>query len=300
MKGRTVMLHQASFARKAFVVGNYFFLISLSLLCLLPLVQVLSISFSSSSAASAGLVQLLPVDFTFSSYAYIMQKKEFIASFLVTLQRFGLGFLISMSLAVLSAYPLSKEQKDLKGRSVYAWFFVFTILFSGGLIPTYMVVSQTGLVDTIWALVIPGAVSVFNVILLLNFFRGLPKEVEESAFMDGAGHWTVLCRMILPMSLPVLATVALFTMVFHWNSWFDGLIYMNFPQNYPLSTYLQLMVINSNPMKTDPNHLSGILEISERTTRSAQIFLGALPILIVYPFLQRFFVKGIVLGSVKG
>lgn len=294
------MLHQASFGRKVFVVGNYLFLISLSLLCLLPLMQVLAISFSSSSAASAGLVNLLPVDFTLSSYSYIMQKKEFIASFLVTLQRFGLGFLISMGLAVLSAYPLSKEQADLKGRSFYAWFFVFTILFSGGLIPTYMVVSQTGLIDTIWALVIPSGVAVFNVILLLNFFRGLPKEVEESAFMDGAGHWTVLCRMILPMSMPVLATVALFTMVYHWNSWFDGLIYMNFPANYPLSTYLQLMVINSNPMKMDPNNLSGILEISERTTRSAQIFLGALPILIVYPFLQRFFVKGIVLGSVKG
>jgi len=197
-----------------------------------------------------------------------------------------------MGLSILSAYPLSKEKKDLDGRSFYAWFFVFTILFSGGLIPTYMVVSKTGLIDTIWALVIPSAVSVFNIILLLNFFRGLPREVEESAFMDGAGHWTVLCRMYIPMSLPVLATIALFTMVFHWNSWFDGLIYMNFPENYPLSTYLQLMVINSNPMKTDPNNLSGILEISERTTRSAQIFLGALPILIVYPFLQRFFCKG--------
>lgn len=294
------MLRQASFSRKVFVVGNYLFLISLSLLCLLPLIQMLAISFSSSSAASAGLVNLIPVDFTLSSYKYIMQKKEFIASFLITLQRFGLGFVISMGLSILSAYPLSKEKKDLDGRSFYAWFFVFTILFSGGLIPTYIVVSKTGLIDTIWALVIPGAVSVFNVILLLNFFRGLPREVEESAFMDGAGHWTVLCRMYIQMSLPVIATIALFTMVFHWNSWFDGLIYMNFPQNYPLSTYLQLMVINSNPMKTDPNNLSGILEISERTTRSAQIFLGALPILIVYPFLQRFFVKGIVLGSVKG
>ncbi|MEF2246059.1 MULTISPECIES: carbohydrate ABC transporter permease [unclassified Paenibacillus] len=294
------MLRQASFGRKVFVVGNYLFLISLSLLCLLPLIQMLAISFSSSSAASAGLVNLIPVDFTLSSYKYIMQKKEFILSFLITLQRFGLGFVISMGLSILSAYPLSKEKKDLYGRSFYAWFFVFTILFSGGLIPTYIVVSKTGLIDTIWALVIPGAVSVFNVILLLNFFRGLPREVEESAFMDGAGHWTVLCRMYIQMSLPVIATIALFTMVFHWNSWFDGLIYMNFPQNYPLSTYLQLMVINSNPMKTDPNNLSGILEISERTTRSAQIFLGALPILIVYPFLQRFFVKGIVLGSVKG
>ncbi|MFC3804191.1 carbohydrate ABC transporter permease [Cohnella sp. GCM10012308] len=294
------MQHRASLSRRAFVVGNYTFLVALSLLCLLPLVQVLSISFSSSAAASAGLVKLFPVDFTLASYSYILQKQEFINSFGITLQRLILGFVTNMGLSLLCAYPLSKERKDLRIRSWYAWFFVFTILFSGGLIPTYMVISMTGLIDTLWALIIPSAVSVFNVILLLNFFRGLPQEVEESAFLDGAGHWTVLWKMYVPMSYPVLATVALFTMVFHWNSWFDGLIYMNFPKNYPLSTYLQLLVINSNPMKMDPRNLAGILEISERTTRAAQIFLGALPILIVYPFLQRFFVKGIVLGSVKG
>ncbi len=232
------MQHRVSVGRKVFVAGNYAFLVALSLLCLLPLVQVLSISFSSSAAASAGLVKLLPVDLTFSSYKYILQKQEFISSFGITFQRLVLGFSINMSLSLLCAYPLSKERKDLRIRSYYAWFFVFTILFSGGLIPTYMVVSMTGLIDTIWALVIPSAVSVFNVILLLNFFRGLPKEIEESAFMDGAGHWLVLRKMYVPMSYPVLATVSLFTMVYHWNAWFDGLIYMNFPKNYPLSTYL--------------------------------------------------------------
>ncbi|BBH18863.1 putative ABC transporter permease protein YtcP [Paenibacillus baekrokdamisoli] len=294
------MQHRVSLSRKVFVVGNYIFLVALSLLCLLPLIQVLSISFSSSAAASAGLVKLLPVDITFSSYKYILQKQEFISSFGISFERLVLGFVMNMGISLLCAYPLSKERKDLRLRSYYAWFFVFTLLFSGGLIPTYIVVSMTGLIDTIWALIIPSAVSVFNVILLLNFFRGLPKEIEESAFMDGAGHWLVLWKMYVPMSLPVLATVSLFTMVYHWNAWFDGLIYMNFPKNYPLSTYLQLLVINSNPMKMDPKNLAGLIEISERTTRAAQIFMGALPILIVYPFLQKFFVKGIVLGSVKG
>ena len=294
------MLHHASLSRKAFIMFNYTFFILLSLLCLFPLIQVLAISFSASSAASAGLVKLLPVDFTFASYKYILHKKEFITSFGVTMERVVLGFSLNMLLALLCAYPLSKERKDFRIRSYYAWFFIFTILFSGGLIPTYMAVNTTGLLDTIWALIVPGAVPVFNVILLLNFFRGLPKEIEESSFMDGAGHWTVLWKMFVPMSLPVIATVSLFTLVGHWNAWFDGLMYMNFPERYPLSTYLQLMVINSNPMKMDPSNLTQAIEISERTTRAAQIFLGALPILIVYPFLQKFFVKGIVLGSVKG
>ncbi|BBI32890.1 carbohydrate ABC transporter permease [Cohnella abietis] len=293
-------MHHMSLSRRVFVIANYSFLITLSLLCLLPLVQVLAISFSSSPAASAGLVKLLPVDFSFDSYQYILQKKEFISSFSITLQRVALGYTVNIILALLCAYPLSREVKDFRMRTYYAWFFVFTILFGGGLIPSYIAVSETGLLDTIWALIIPGAVTVFNVILLLNFFRGLPKEIEESAFMDGAGHLTVLIRMYVPMSMPVIATISLFTLVGHWNSWFDGLIYMNFPEKYPLSTYLQLMVINSNPMKLDINNLNGMLQISERTTRAAQIFLGALPILIVYPFLQKYFVKGIVLGSVKG
>lgn len=293
-------MHHASLSRKIFVIFNYIFLVSLSLLCLLPLIQVLSISFSSSPAASAGLVKLLPVDFSLDSYQYILQKKEFINSFSITLKRVAIGYAFNILLALLCAYPLSKEVREFRARTYYAWFFVFTILFGGGLIPTYIIVSETGLLDTIWALIIPGAVGVFNIILLLNFFRGLPKEIEESAFIDGAGHWTVLTKMYVPMSMPVIATISLFTLVGHWNAWFDGLIYMNFPDKYPLSTYLQLMVINSNPMKMDINNLNGTLEISERTTRAAQIFLGALPILIVYPFLQKYFVKGIVVGSVKG
>jgi putative aldouronate transport system permease protein len=293
-------MHHASLSRKIFVIFNYIFLVSLSLLCLLPLIQVLSISFSSSPAASAGLVKLFPVDFSLDSYQYILQKKEFINSFSITLKRVAIGYTFNILLALLCAYPLSKEVREFRARTYYAWFFVFTILFGGGLIPTYIIVSETGLLDTIWALIIPGAVGVFNIILLLNFFRGLPKEIEESAFIDGAGHWSVLIKMYVPMSMPVIATISLFTLVGHWNAWFDGLIYMNFPDKYPLSTYLQLMVINSNPMKMDINNLNGTLEISERTTRAAQIFLGALPILIVYPFLQKYFVKGIVVGSVKG
>lgn len=288
-----------SWSRRLFVAANYAFLIGLSATCLFPLIHVLAVSFSSSAAASAGMVKLWPVDFTLASYEFILRKKEFVRSFEVTLLRAPLGFAVNMLLTVLCAYPLSKEKRDFRLRTVYAWYFILTILFGGGLIPWYMTVKETGLLDTIWALVIPGAVPVFNIILMLNFFRSLPREIEESAFLDGAGHWTVLWRMFVPLSLPVIATVSLFTLVGHWNAWFDGLVLMNFPENYPLSTYLQLMVTNSSRLNFSGQSLLEVAEISQRTARAAQIFLGALPILLVYPFLQKYFVKGIVLGSVK-
>jgi len=293
------MNYSYSVGRKVFVVCNYTFLIALSASCLFPLIHVLAISFSSSTAASSGMVKLWPVDFTLASYRFILQKPEFLRSFGVTLQRVPLGFAVNMLMTLLCAYPLSKERRDFRYRTVYAWYFVVTILFGGGLIPWFITVKETGLLDTIWGLVIPGAVPVFNVILMLNFFRGLPREIEESAFMDGAGHWRVLWRMHIPLSMPVIATVSLFTLVGHWNAWFDGLVLMNFPEKYPLSTYLQLMVTNSSRLNFSGTSLLEVMEISQRTARAAQIFLGALPILLVYPFLQKYFVKGIVLGSVK-
>lgn len=289
-----------SLSRKVFVVCNYTFLIALAIVCILPLVNVLSVSFSSPSAAAAGQVKLLPIGFNFKAYAYILDKQEFINAFLISVQRLVLGTLIAMSMTVLTAYPLSKESLRFRSRSIYAWFFALTIFVSGGLIPWYMTIRFLGLMDSIWALVLPGAVPVFNVILLLNFFRNLPRELEESAFLDGAGHIRILLRIFIPLSMPAIATVCLFTMVNHWNSWFDGLILMNRNENYPLQTYLQTVVVQQDFAVMAQAALTGMQEISNKTVKAAQIFLGALPILLVYPFLQRYFVKGIVLGSVKG
>jgi len=293
------MVEHYSLSRKAFVVFNYAFLILLAVVCLLPLIHVLAISFSSSNAAQAGYVTFWPVEFTVSSYQFVLKKQAFFQSLLVTLERVGIGVAANMALTVLIAYPLSKEVKRFPLRTVYAWIFVVTILFGGGLIPLYMVIKYTGIMDTIWALVLPGAVPVFNVILLLNFFRGLPKELEEAAFMDGAGHWTTLWRIFVPLSTPALATVTLFATVNHWNAWFDGLIFMNSPEHYPLQSYLQTVVINRDLSLVSSGDLGSLTEVNDRTAKAAQIFLGALPILLVYPFLQRFFMKGIVLGSVK-
>lgn len=293
------MLERVSVGRKLFIVSNYMILGFLSIICILPLLHVLAVSFSSSAAAAGGLVKLWPVDFTTSSYAFVMGKQEFMNSIQVTLLRLATGVPINMLLAVLVAFPLAKEVHKFRWRTLYVWIFVFTILFHGGLIPTYMIVSYTGIMDTIWALVLPSAVPVFNVILLINFFRGIPRELEEAAYIDGAGHWTTLWRIFVPLSTPVLATITLFATVNHWNSWFDGLIFMNSPDHYPLQSYLQTVIIQQD-LALDPNvDLDALAEVSDRTAKAAQIFLGALPILIVYPFLQRFFVKGIVMGSVK-
>jgi putative aldouronate transport system permease protein len=163
-----------------------------------------------------------------------------------------------------------------------------------------MVIRQTGLIDRFWALIIPGALPVFNVILLANSFRNIPKELEEAAAMDGAGHWTILFRILLPMSLPVLATVTLFVAVGHWNAWFDGLILMNSPDKYPLQSYLQTVVVSPDPRMLTERDLALLKIISNRTTRAAQIFIAMVPILVVYPFLQRYFTTGVKLGSIKG
>jgi putative aldouronate transport system permease protein len=293
------MLQNNTTGYRIFNIVNQVLMIGLSLLCVLPVLHTLAISFSSSSAAAAGYVTLWPVEFTWKSYEFVIAKPEFLTAMGITVLRVLLGVAINMLLTIIIAYPLSKEARVFRWRTVYVWFFVFTILFHGGLIPTYMVVKNLGLIDTIWALVLPGAVPVFNVILLLNFFRTLPKELEEAAAIDGAGHGTVLWRLFVPLSLPALATIILFTIVGHWNSWFDGLIYMNRPEHYPLQSYLQTVVIQNDLSLLSSTDLELLQTISDRTTKAAQIFLAALPVLVVYPFLQRYFVKGIVVGSVK-
>lgn len=288
-----------SFGRKWFMICNFIFLASVSLLCLMPIIHILALSFSSGQAASAGKVILWPVEFTTAAYANVFGKPEYLRAFWVSIQRVLMGTTISMFLTIITAYPLSKDSRQFRLRTFYSWFFVFTILFSGGLIPNYLTVKNLGMLDTIWALVLPAAVTVFNVILLLNFYRSLPKELEESSLLDGAGQFTTLWKIYVPLSLPALATTGLFTMVGHWNSWFDGMIYMNHPENYPLQTFLQTIIIKMDFRFIKPERAELMIKLSDRTSRAAQIFVAAFPILIVYPFLQRFFIKGIVMGSVK-
>jgi putative aldouronate transport system permease protein len=295
-------MKKKSINRRLFIVVNYTFLSLVAFICLLPLLNQLAISFSTDAAVSTGTVGLLPKQFTLKSYLFMARKPEFFSSLIVSLERIALAVPISLAVSILAAYPLSKQDSQFKARKYLIWYFIVPMLFFGGLIPSYMVVRNTGLINRIWALVIPGAVNVFNILLLMNFFRSIPKELEEAALIDGAGNMRVLVSVILPVSAPVIATVTLFFIVNHWNSWFDGLIYMNSPSRYPLQTYLQTRVIAHNMTAMDS--LREVREISagvsDRTGKAAQLFLSTLPILVVYPFLQKYFTTGIVMGSVKG
>lgn len=279
----------------------YVFLTVTTITCLIPILNQLAISFSSSSAVATGTVFLLPKEITLQSYRYMAGKPAFFRSLIVSLERCALAVPLNMIVTILAAYPLSRQNQDFKARRYYVWYFVVPMLFSGGLIPTYMVVRDTGLLNSIWALILPYGINVFHCILTVNFFRGIPREMEEAALIDGAGHVRLLRSIILPVSAPVLATVALFYIVNHWNSWFDGLIYMNSPENYPLQTYLQTVVVSKNLMTMESlRDVRQISNISDRTGKAAQVFLAALPILMVYPFLQKYFTAGMVMGSVKG
>ncbi|TFE24706.1 carbohydrate ABC transporter permease [Cohnella luojiensis] len=293
------MFYKQSLSRKLFNVTNVIVLTLITLLGILPFIHLLSVSLSSNVAASAGEVSLWPVGFTLDAYHFLSKKAEFIRSFVISLERVVLGTAINMLLVFLTAYPLSKTNEQFRFRTVYVWFFALTMFFGGGLIPSYIVVKETGLMNSIWALVLPGALNVWNAVMMLNFFRGIPREMEEAATIDGASHLSVLWRIYLPISLPSIATIGLFTVVGHWNSWFDGILYMNSPEKYPLQTYLSTLVTAINVKSITIENMSALQNLSERTLRTAQIFLGALPIMVVYPFLQKYFVKGITVGSVK-
>lgn len=288
-----------SASRRVFEFVNYSILAAVTLISLFPLLHMFALSLSSNSAASAGWVTIFPVDFTLESYQYILSKPEFFRAFGISVVRVILGTLINLVLTVLCAYAMSQPDEKFRGRKIYVMMFVITMVFNGGLIPTFLVVKAVGIYDTIWALILPQAVQTFNIILMLNFFRGLPTALSESAFIDGANHFQVMLKIYLPISKPSLATVGLFSMVGHWNSWFDGMIYMKDPDKYPLQTYLRNVINAVDMASIDVHSAAAMQDISRKTLTAAQIFVAILPILIVYPLLQKYFIAGMTLGSVK-
>ena len=251
-----------------------FLLVLLGLLCLLPLLHVLALSLSSKNAAVAGRVGFWPVEFTLASYEYLLQDARFFQAFLVSVKRVILGGGINLILTILMAYPLSLEKEEFPSRDRYMWFTIFCMLFGASVVPWYFVIKETGLLDSIWALVIPSGVPVYNVILLMMF---------------------LIC---VPLAKPAIATVTLFSVVGHWNNFFDGMLLINTPAKVPLQTYIQSLVINmSDTSKLSTEQLINMM--SQRTFNSAKIVIATIPILIIYPFMQKYFVTGITLGSVK-
>ena len=277
---------------------NYGFLVVFALLCLAPMVHILAVSLSGRAPATAGFVSFFPIDFTLENYEEVMGSRTFFRSFVISVLRVLTGTSLNMILIILTAYPLSKSSRAFRGRSLFIWFFVFAMLFNGGLIPLFLVVRSLGLLNTLGSLVLPGALPIFSMILMMNFFRSVPKELEESALIDGASHWRVLWHIYIPLSLPAIATLTLFSAVNHWNAWFDALIYMTDVANYPMQTYLRTIVVELDLTNVgiDPRDLQ---RLSDRAIRGAQIVVATVPILVVYPFLQRYFISGIRLGAVK-
>ena len=287
---------------KIFRLFNYTFIILVCLTCFLPLLNTLAISFSSPADVSTGKVYFLPKGFTVMAYEFAMQNGKFLRAMWVSVLRCLLGVSINLFMMVTTAYPLSKAKERFGARNYYMVFYVITMLFGGGLIPYYILVNQLGLMNSIWSLVLPLSVPVFNMVILMNFMRGLPPELEEAAMIDGAGQFRTLFRVILPILKPALATVGLFSFVYHWNDWFTGALFMHDPRNYPLQTYLQTLLTNFNDMlrQSGSDYYALLARMNEQTGRAAQLFLGLIPTLIVYPFLQKYFTTGLVMGSVKG
>jgi putative aldouronate transport system permease protein len=294
------MMNYRMDGKKIFTILNYLFLIVLGLICIAPLLNTLAISLSSASAVAMGDVLFFPSNFSLDAYTFIATRSEFLTALNVSVMRVIVGSILQMLVTFISAYPLSRENRDFRMRTVYVWFFMFTILFSGGIVPLYMQVKTLGMLDSMMALVLPTSLAVFNIVLMINFFRILPRELDESFRIDGAGHWTLLWRLYFPLSLPAFATILLLAMVGHWNSWFDGMLFMNQTENYPIATYLRSIIVSFDFSNVRSEDAALLASISPRTTKSAQIILATLPILCVYPFLQRYFVTGLVLGSVKG
>ncbi|MBQ6550607.1 MAG: carbohydrate ABC transporter permease [Lachnospiraceae bacterium] len=286
-------------AAKTFNVFNIIFLTLLGLLCLYPFWYEICISFSSNDAVNAKSVYFLPVDFSLEAFKYVLERGPFWKSLGYTVLRVCLTLPISMVVMCLAAYPLSKSNLVFRARTFYVWFFFLTMLFNGGMIPTYLLVTGLGLKNSIWALVLPTCVNVFNMLLLLSFFRNIPDGLEDAARIDGAGHLRTLFQIFVPISKPVLATVALFTRVNNWNAWFDGMIYMQ-SEKYPLQTYLRTIIFNFDFQSLTMEERIRLAQMNQKSLKAAQMVIGAIPILMVYPFLQKYFVSGITLGSVKG
>lgn len=277
-------------------VISYIVMTLFAIMCLFPFYYILVVSISDPQYVREGQIILWPRGFSLEAFKVTFQHARFYSSFRISVIRTLVGTALGITLSSSLAYAVSR--KYLRGRKFFMIFIVFTMLFNGGIIPTYLVVRYTDLIDTTWALIIPNMINTFNVIVLVNFFRSIPDEIEESAKIDGANDLVIFYRLMIPVAMPAIATITLFISVYHWNSLMDGILYINTPSKKPLQVYLNDIVAAG---QTDD--LFG--DASARwlptlSLKTATIFASTLPILIVYPFLQKYFVKGIMVGSVKG
>lgn len=284
-----------------FSVVNYTLLSLVLLIFLYPLIYIVSSSFSSGDAVIAGRVVLLPVEFSLDGYKAVFQSASVWRGYLNSFIYMLVGTLINVVVTVMAAYPLSR--KDIAGRGVIMLGFTFTMIFSGGLVPTYMVVNDLRLTDTLWAMVVPGALSIYYMIIARTFFQtNIPVELQEAAEMSGCNDWQLITKIILPLSKPIIAVLVLFYAVGHWNSYFNALIYLKSNDKYPLQIVLREILIqnqNNASMMQDAAQMERSESLSALLKYSL-IVVASVPVLCIYPFVQKYFVKGMMIGSVKG
>lgn len=281
---------------------NYVLLALLVITILYPLIYVISASFSSGDALMSGKVRLFPVDLTLLSYKTVFEYDAIWIGFVNSIIYTVVGTLVSMVLTLLAAYPLSRS--DFMGKKLFSSLFLFTMMFSGGLIPSYMLVKSLGLMNTMWAIILPTSVSAYNVIVARTFFdQTIPKDLLEAAQMDGCSDFRFFSRIVLPLSKPIIAVLCLWIAVALWNGYFNPLLYINDESKYPLQLVLRRILlmsqVNFSSANVDPARVAANRYLSEML-KYATIIISSLPLLCVYPFIQKYFVKGVMIGSVKG
>jgi putative aldouronate transport system permease protein len=279
----------------------------LALICMLPFINIISTSLSSSRAINVGLVKLWPIGWNIDNFGVLTRDQRFTGAFGISVLRVLVAVPLTLFMSAITAYPLSRDTLRMPGRTAYKVLLIFGMLFSGGLVPIFMSFKWLGLLNKFAVLVLPGAFEVFYTILMINFFRGIPNEISESAVLDGASHFDILFRIFLPVSIPSLATIAVFTAVGHWNSWFDGVMFMRTPNLWPLQSYLYQRVLQPSSQLSQGRELGELAreatsfqQATAEGMRAAMIVIASIPIMLVYPFLQGYFVKGLTLGAIKG
>ncbi|MEM7032853.1 MAG: carbohydrate ABC transporter permease [Chloroflexota bacterium] len=284
-----------------FNIVNYSVLTIVLVLVLFPLVYILSASFSSPLAVISGRVWLWPVDFNVEGYRTIFDHRLIWVGFGNSIYYAVFGTFVNVVMTILAAYPLSRS--DLYGRGIFIFLFVFTMMFSGGLIPTYLLVQDVGLLNTRWALIIPGAIGIWNLLITITFFRTtIPQELLEAAQLDGCNDFRFVLSIVLPLSKPIIAVIALFYAMNHWNQYFNALIYLNDPNMYPLQLILRDILIQNEVSIEMMGDLESMIarDALRELLKFSLIVVATAPVMAVYPFVQKHFVKGMMIGSLKG
>ncbi|MCM3172537.1 carbohydrate ABC transporter permease [Paenibacillus sp. MER 99-2] len=285
-------------ANRIFNTVNVILIIIAMVLCLAPFIHIIAISLSSNRAIGSGEVSFFPKELSFEAYTKVFADTSMIRSLLYTIWLTVLTTVLSMIMTIAAAYPLAKS--SLKGRKWFMLVIVVTMFFSGGIIPEYILIKNLHLLDSTWGLVLPGLISPFYMIILITFFKGIPESLEEAAQIDGSTHFGTLLRIILPLSLPVMATLSLFYAVGRWNGFQDALMYITKPDLFPLQLKMYQMIQQNQITELMQNEGIGSVKVLPESLKAASVIFSTLPILLVYPWLQRYFISGVMVGAVKG